>query len=126
MFYRGPSRFLWFAFGAFAATCYHQTQTRGESRGWGRCGNRRIEEWRAERAAREQWPTNTSYQEKNETTTGKCPRTPAAPPLSEDDVVRRRWEEKAKDAQDTVRISSNHSTPGILTEIFGNSGCRPV
>ena len=129
MFYRGPSRFLWFAFGAFAATCFHQTQARGESRGWGRCGNRRIEEWRAERAAgtgmKEQCPSRATGQERKNETTGDWSWRPTAPPLSEDDAVRRRWEEKTKDAQETVRISSNWPL-GVLTENSVNLGCRSV
>jgi len=114
MYYRGPSRLLWFAFGAFAATCYHRANARGEFRGWGPCGNRRIEEWRAERAAgtamKEQFPTNTASQEKKNETTGEWSWRPVPPPLSEDDAVRRRWEEKTREAQETVRISSNHLT----------------
>jgi len=110
MYYRGPSRLLWFAFGAFTATFYHRAYTRGEFRGWGPCGNRRIEEWRAERAAgtamKEQFPTNAAGQEKKNETTGEWSWRPT-PPLSEDDAVRRRWEEKTKEAQETVRIPSN-------------------
>ena len=103
MYYRGPSRILWFAVGAFAATWYHRAHARGEFRGWGPCGNRRIEEWRAERAAdsamREQYPAN--QQKKNETT-GEWPWRPASPPSLEDEEVRRRWEGKTKKAQETV------------------------
>jgi len=114
MYYRGPSRILWFAFGAFAATWYHRTHHRGEFRGWGPCGNRRIEEWRAERAAgaamKEQFPPNATSQEKKSETTGEWSWRPAAPSPSEDETVHRRWEEKTREAQETVRISSNSLT----------------
>ena len=60
---------------------------------------------------KEQCPSRTVSQEKKNETTGDRPWRPAAPPLSEDDAVRRRWEEKTKDAQETVRISSNYLTP---------------
>ena len=130
MYYRGPSRLLWFAVGAFAATWYHRAHVRGEFRGWGPCGNRRIEEWRAERAAgtalKEQFPTNAASQEKKNETTGEWSWRPAAPPLTEDDAVRRRWEEKTREAQETVRIPQNNPPDGVLTESFGNSGCRPL
>jgi len=116
MYYRGPSRLLWFAFGAFAATLYHRTHVQGEFRGWGPCGNRRIEEWRAERAVgntmKEQFPT-TSQEKKNEAT-GERSWRPAASPLSEDDAVRRRWEEKTREAQETVADLSESALDGIL------------
>ena len=122
MYYRGPSRVLWFAFGAFAATLYHRAHARGEFRGWGPCGNRRIEEWRAERAAgsamNEQFPRSTTNQEKKNETTGEWSWRPAAPPLSEDETVRRKWEEKTREAQETVRISSNYRPGRVLTENF--------
>ena len=136
MFYCGPSRIVWFAFGAFAATFYHRTQqARGEYPGWGPgwgppWGPRRVEEWRAERAAgtdvRERCPLKAASQERKNETTRDWSWRPTAPPLSEDDAVRRRWEEKSKDAQETVRIPSNYRLHGVLTENFGNSGCRPV
>ena len=118
MYYRGPSRVLWFAFGAFAATWYHRAHARGEFRGWSHCGNRRIEEWRAERAAgtamKEQFP---GQQKKNETT-GEWSWRPAPPPSSEDEEVRRRWEEKSKQAQETVRTSPDSNLADILTGNF--------
>jgi len=107
MYYHGPSRVLWFAFGAFAATLYHRTHTRGEFHGWGPCGNRRIEEWRTERAAetamKEQFPTSTTSQPKKNETTGEWAWRPSTPPSFEDEVVRQRWEEKTRKAQETVR-----------------------
>jgi hypothetical protein len=108
MFYcHGPSRILWFAVGAFAATWYHREHARGEFRGWGPCGNRRIEEWRAERAAEairtEQHPTNDASQQRRNETTGEWSWRPASVPSSEDEEVRRKWDEKTRKAQETVR-----------------------
>lgn len=111
MHYYGPSRILWFTVGAFAATWYHREYARGESRGWGPCGNRRIEEWRAERAAetatREYRPTNDASQQKRNETVGEWSWKPASLPSSEDEEVRRRWDEKTRKAQETVCPSSN-------------------
>ena len=116
MYYRGPSRLLWFAFGTFAATLYHRTHARGEFRGWGPCGNRRIEEWRAERAAeaamKEQSPANTPSQQK---TAGEWSWRPAAPPSPQDEEVHRKWEEKTRKAQETVCASFNFCSAGVLT-----------
>jgi len=118
MYYRGPSRLIWFAFGAFAATWYHRAHARGEFRGWGPCGNRRIEEWRAERAKetamKEQFPTNTASQQKNNETTGEWSWRPTTPPSFEDEEVRRRWEEKTRKAQETVADLSDSALDGIL------------
>jgi len=115
MYYHGPSRLLWFAFGAFAATWYHRTHARGEFRGWGPCGNRRLEEWRAERAAetamKEQFPTNATSQQR---TIGEWSWRPAAPPPSEDEEVRQRWEEKTRKAQETVADLSDSALDGIM------------
>jgi len=109
MYYHGPSRILWFTVGAFAATWYHREYARGESRGWGPCGNRRIEEWRAERAAetatREQHPTNYAGQQKNETIERSW--RSASLPSFEDEEVRQKWDEKSRKAQETVRLLSN-------------------
>lgn len=130
MYYRGPSRFLWFTVGAFAATWYHRAHARGEFRGWGPCGNRRIEEWRAERAAgaaiKEQFPTNTARQPNKTEAPGEWSWRPAAPLSSEDEVVRRRWEEKTREAQETVRIFARLQSGSVLTEDFLNPGRRPV
>lgn len=107
MYYRGPSRIFWFTFGVFAATWYHRAHARGDLRGWGPCGNRRIEEWRAQRiaetATREQFPANNANQQKKNETTGEWSWSPATPPSFEDEEVRRRWEEKTRKAQETVR-----------------------
>lgn len=107
MYYRGPSRILWFAAGAFAATWYHRAHARGEIRGWGHCGNRRIEEWRAERAAeaatKDQFSSHSASQQKQNGTAGEWSWKPAVPPSFEDEEVRRRWEDKTKKAQETVR-----------------------
>ena len=105
MYYRGPSRILWFAVGAFAATWYHRAHARGELRGWGPCGNRRIEEWRAERAAmKEQFPAHGASQSKqNEIAPGEWSWRPSTPQSSEDEEIRRKWEDKTKKAQETVR-----------------------
>jgi len=119
MYHYGPSRLLWFAFGAFTATWYHRAHTRGEFRGWGPCGNRRIEEWRAERAAetamKEQFPTNTTSQPKKNETTGDWSWRPSTPPSFEDEEVRRRWEEKTRKAQETVRSPSGFNLADVLT-----------
>ena len=119
MYYRGPSRLLWFAVGAFTATWYHRAHARGEFRGWGPCGNRRIEEWRAERATeaamKDQFPTT---QQKGNETTGEWPWRPTARPPSENEEVHRRWEEKAKKAQETVCILSYFNPARVLTENF--------
>jgi len=114
MYYGGPSRLLWFTFGAFAATWYHRAHARGEFRGWGPCGNRRIEEWRAERAMKEQFPTNSISQQKKNETAGEWSWRPTAPPSSEDEAVRRGWEEKTKEAQETVVDLSESALDGIL------------
>ena len=115
MYCHGPSRILWFTVGAFAATWYHREYTRGqytrgEFRGWGPCGNRRIEEWRAERAAepapREQRPANDVVQQKNETIAERSWRS-ASLPSFEDEEVRRKWDEKTRKAQETVRLLPN-------------------
>lgn len=111
MFYRGPSRVLWFAVGAFAATWYHQTHPRGEFPRWGHCGNRRIEEWRAGRATesamKEQYPTHNADQQKKNEAPGEWSWRPASLPSLEDEEVRRRWEEKTRRAQETVRPLSD-------------------
>ena len=122
MYYRGPSRLLWFAFGALATTWYHRAHARGEFRGWGPCGNRRIEEWRAERATetamKERFPSNTTTQQKNEAV-GEWSWRPAAPSSPEDEEVRRRWEDKARNAQQTVCVSSDfHPAGGFLPRTF--------
>jgi len=118
MYYRGPSRLLWFTFGAFAATWYHRAHARGEFRGWGPCGNHRIEEWRAGRAAetamKEQFPTNTTGQQKRNEANGEWSWRPATPPPFEDEEVHRRWEEKTRKAQETVADLSESALDGIL------------
>ena len=110
MYCHGPSRILWFTVGALAATWYHREYARGEFRGWGPCGNRRIEEWRAERTAeavmREQHSANNAGQQKNETIAGRSWR-PASLPSFEDEEVRRKWDEKTRKAQETVRLLPN-------------------
>lgn len=107
MYYRGPSRILWFTVGAFAATWYHRAHARGEFRGWGPCGNRRIEEWRAGRAAeaaqKEQFPTHNASQSKRNETAGEWSWRPTVPQSSEDEEIRQKWEDKTKKAQETVR-----------------------
>ena len=128
MFYRyGPSRLIWFTVGAFAATWFHRSHARGEFRGWGPCGNRRIEEWRAERAAEaavnEQFPTRGASPQGNNAA-GSWSWRPAAPPSSEDEAVRRKWEEKTKQAQETVRVSSGSDPSGVLTMTYELSTFR--
>lgn len=104
MYYRGPSRIIWFAVGAFAATWYHRAHARGEFRGWGPCGNRRIEEWRVERAAmKEQFPTHSASQPKQNEPAGEWSWKPSVPQPFEDEEIRRNWEDKTKKAQETVR-----------------------
>ena len=104
MYYRGPSRILWFAVGAFAATCYHRVNPPREFRGWGPCGNRRIEEWRAERAAmKEQSPPQATSQPKQNETAAEWSWKPNVSQSFEDEEIRRKWEEKTKEAQGKVR-----------------------
>lgn len=116
--YYGPSRILWFTVGAVAATWYHREYTRGEFRGWGPCGNRRIEEWRAERAAdtarRDQHLTNNASQQKNNEAIGEWSWKPASLPPSEDEEVRRKWDEKTRKAQETVAGLSESALDGIV------------
>jgi len=118
MYYRGPSRLLWFGLGAFAAVWYHRAHARGEFRGWGPCGNRRIEEWRAEKAAKtatkEQFPAHTTSRQEMKETVGEWSWRPAAPPSLQDEEVHRMWEEKTKKAQETVADLSESALDGIL------------
>ncbi|KAF9649221.1 hypothetical protein BDM02DRAFT_3186517 [Thelephora ganbajun] len=117
MYYRGPSRILWFTFGAFAATWYHRAHARGEFRGWGPCGNRRIEEWRAERAAEaamKDQSTNTASQQTKNENIGEWSWRSATPPSPEGDEVRRRWDDKTRKAQETVADLSDSALDGIL------------
>lgn len=117
MYHYGPSRFLWFTFGALAATWYHRAHVRGDFRGWGPCGNRRIEEWRAERAAqsavKEQFPPNSTGQQKREATREWSWR-PATSPSPEDEEVYRRWDDKTRRAQETAADLSESALDGIV------------
>ena len=64
------------------------------------------------------FPTNAANQEKKNETTGEWSWRPATPPSFEDEEVGRRWEEKTRKAQETVRASSNSSLSGVLTGRF--------
>jgi len=67
---------------------------------------------------KEQFPTNTTGQQKRNEANGEWSWRPATPPSFEDEEVHRRWEEKTRKAQETVRISSNFDPAGVLTEHF--------
>ena len=64
---------------------------------------------------KDQFPTT---QQKGNETTGEWPWRPTARPPSEDEEVHRRWEEKAKKAQETVCILSYFNPARVLTENF--------
>jgi len=55
---------------------------------------------------REQHSANNAGQQKNETIAGRSWR-PASLPSFEDEEVRRKWDEKTRKAQETVRLLPN-------------------
>ena len=64
---------------------------------------------------KEQFPTNTTSQPKKNETTGDWSWRPSTPPSFEDEEVRRRWEEKTRKAQETVRSPSGFNLADVLT-----------
>ena len=53
---------------------------------------------------REQYPTHNADQQKRNEAIGEWPWRPASSPSLEDEEVRRRWEDKTRRAQETVRL----------------------